>query len=452
MNQILLIPNITWQKNIDQDSYVVAISNIITNLNKIRGDLWWHSPLPQYSKLLELPNVTQYFIDIPSYPNLMRAHFNVYDWKRIIDWKNKDFDLIYSHLPEWTSNVINLLENSTNIKGIPIIGYTHWTEIKEITNYDKTLLFNNINGLLEMKLCGINTKYQKTLIIENVKEIYSVETIRKLEKILKVIYLGITDEDVIDKINTSPEKIIVFNHRPQTYKDFPFFMRVMDLLWEKRKDFIVWIPLLENSNREYVDVTTYTNKKDYYTHLKRCYLGFAPKQKYGGWSISVTDGMMNGVPYVFYEGDYYKEMINEGIFFKTEEESLKNIETILDDINLRNSLSEKALKHCKDTLVWSKLILPISDMIDLGLKESKCVGNSIRIKEILEIIKNGGEITKNELLKSLGWGVGINWSPYRKFLKENKNIEIKIEKVRNINFFKEDSYNNIIEKYSWIGN
>ncbi len=40
MNQILLIPNITWQKNIDQDSYVVAISNIITNLNKIRGDLW----------------------------------------------------------------------------------------------------------------------------------------------------------------------------------------------------------------------------------------------------------------------------------------------------------------------------------------------------------------------------------------------------------------------------
>ena len=50
------------------------------------------------------------------------------------------------------------------------------------------------------------------------------------------------------------KKIIVFNHRPDTYKHFKQFISLTDKLWETRKDFKVWVPLLDKSNREYVVV------------------------------------------------------------------------------------------------------------------------------------------------------------------------------------------------------
>ena len=66
-----------------------------------------------------------------------------------------------------------------------------------------------------------------------------------------------------------------------------------------RKDFKVWVPLLDKPNRDYV-ITDKGDKQWYYNKLKTCYVGFSPNQKYGGWSVATTDGMMNGVPYVMY--------------------------------------------------------------------------------------------------------------------------------------------------------
>ena len=39
------------------------------------------------------------------------------------------------------------------------------------------------------------------------------------------------------KAQTEP-KIIVWNHRANSYKSYPWFLQQMDKLWEQRKDFI----------------------------------------------------------------------------------------------------------------------------------------------------------------------------------------------------------------------
>ena len=84
------------------------------------------------------------------------------------------------------------------------------------------------------------------------KDTFSQETINKVDNILKVQYLGVKEFDIVETTNKTTEKIIVFNHRPEDYKDFNNFMSIVDELREQRQDFKVWIPLLRNPNRDFV--------------------------------------------------------------------------------------------------------------------------------------------------------------------------------------------------------
>ena len=99
----------------------------------------------------------------------------------------------------------------------------------------------NITGLLEYDTCYLNTQYQKDLIINQASETFNENTISKLDKILTVQHLGVDKDDIVDDINENPEKIIVFNHRPDTYKHFKQFIALTDKLWKQRQDFKVWV-------------------------------------------------------------------------------------------------------------------------------------------------------------------------------------------------------------------
>ena len=94
--QVLVVPNITYQKDIDKDSFVKFFSDLVRELNKTRDDLIWHVPLTAYSRLLNIPNVVQYTnLRLPTYPNSMRGYFDHRAWLKIVDWKYKDFDFAF---------------------------------------------------------------------------------------------------------------------------------------------------------------------------------------------------------------------------------------------------------------------------------------------------------------------------------------------------------------------
>ena len=63
--RILVYPNITFQENLEKDSFVQVIKNQIKELNAIRDDLWFYLILTEKLKL-EYENVTQYIIDLPT--------------------------------------------------------------------------------------------------------------------------------------------------------------------------------------------------------------------------------------------------------------------------------------------------------------------------------------------------------------------------------------------------
>ena len=62
------------------------------------------------------------------------------------------------------------------------------------------------------------------MVLKQAKETFNDKTIEKLDKILTVQHLGVDAEDVVTDINENPEKIIVFNHRPDTYKHFKLYI------------------------------------------------------------------------------------------------------------------------------------------------------------------------------------------------------------------------------------
>ena len=418
--KILVYPNITFLKDLEKDSYVVVLGNIIRELNKIRDDLFFTIISPSYINSLNFENTEQIIAPQVSYPNSMRMAFPFKEVFNNLKWKENDYDIVYSHLPEHTGNLKNLLYNSTNISPA-FIGYTHWTEFKEITNYEYQVgLAYNIVGLLQMSKCGINTQAQKNLVLKNAKEYFNDDVVSKLDKILQPQYLG-WEIPKYEK-QTTDKNIIVYNHRPHTYKNYPWFLEQMDKLWEQRKDFEVWVPLAESREREYI-----TNEKfdrvGYFSKLSSCLVGVCCRQKYEGWAVSATDGMSVGVPYLFSDDGSYHELADEaGIYYKDEKDFSDKINKVLDDKEFRKEYSDKST-NIFEISVWSEAIHQFNNMINETIDNLPMLKEDTEsYKKVVDFIHKKKSVTKKEILDYLGWGVRISFSGYRNRLRNEPTI------------------------------
>ena len=417
--KVLVYPNITFQKDLEKDSYVVVLCNIIKEMNKIRDDIHWTIFSPQHITSLDFENTKQLILPLPTYPNAMRLHF---DQKRIIkelDFRKNDYDIVYSHLPEHTLQLKNVFLNETNIEP-KFIGYTHWTEFPEITNYAATVMDINFLGLLAMDKCGVNTQGQKNLIIKNAKTHFNDDVVNRLDEILEPQYLGW--EIPKYKKQTTDKKIIVFNHRPHTYKNYPWFLEQMDDLWKQRQDFEVWVPLAESIDREYITNDKY-DRVGYFSKLSSCYLGVCAKQKYSGWAISATDGMSVGVPYMFLDVDYYHELADDSGLYYKEKDFVSIVNTMLNDERARNIWSNKALKRFEQGK-WENTINQFNNMFNEVIDNLPTLkSDTDTYKKVVNFIHKKSSVSKADILNFLNWGVRISFSGYRNRLRNEPTIK-----------------------------
>ena len=418
--KILVYPNITYMRDLEKDSYVVVLHNVIKELNKIRDDIHWTILSPTDIKSLTFENTTQIPINMPSYPNAMRCHFNYEEIKKNLRWKYTDYDVLYSHLPEHTLNMINLLENDTNINP-KVVGYCHWYEVPENTNYSKTMLMNNVAGMLEMEECGVNSEWLKDLVLDKVARTYHPRIVHSLEEIIQPHYLGI---DKVDMKSKPTGNNIIFNHRDNEYTGFRWFINQMDLLWDKRQDFTVYTTLAD-IDRPYARRVKISSRDEYLKFLKSMKVGVGCFQKYSAWSISTTDSLSMGVPYVLPNKLCYPEMVGKDypLLYNNSKEFLQNIEDVLNSDFVRG-VAVTYLKKSINDFKWEKRVPSWFNKWNfLNPNEFKMIGNkSESYNKILDFIHKKKSATKNDILTYLNWGVRISFSPYRNRLRNEPTI------------------------------
>lgn len=335
--KVLVIPNITNSRNIEKDSFVDVIYNHIIALRK-HGNFFWHIILPQPVAKLNLENVKQHIVGISGDMIHMRVTF---PRKAINLLQDLDYDVIYSHLPDWY-----MVKRYTEK---PIIGYAHWWEMKTCNAEDRKNRHRNIVpellGVLGMETCYLNTQDQKNRVLAEAREWFSEGRVAELDRILRVWHLGVPQHLIVDEPSQDKNKIIVFNHRAAAYKGYPRFIELMAEYREQRQDFVVWVPQLRNEPEfDWID-STRVNKAKYYERLQIATVGIQMRQSNYGWSVAATDCMMNGTPVIFQESDCYHEIDPEGLFFRYKKDFFSLLDKFLDDVSFRDYHSNRSLER-----------------------------------------------------------------------------------------------------------
>jgi len=423
--KILVYPNITYQRKLENDSYIVVLKNVIEVVNKLRDDVHWTLLLPYSTPSVDhFDNVNILVYDMPSYPNAMRTHFDFNKIHDLIDWTRNDYDIVYSHLPEHTLQLSNFFYNNTNIMP-KIIGYCHWFEVDENTGYEKRMLMHNIAGVLEMEEMGVNSIWLKNHILDKVKDIYSKKTLDKLEKIIQPHYLGVDEIDIPDRNKQIGLTNFVFNHRPNEYTGFNWFVNAMNEIWKERQDFRVYFTLADvnepwatKPKKEQV-----ISRKDYMNYLKKMDIGIGTFEKYSAWSISTTDGLSHGVPYVLPNNLVYPEMLGNDypLLYDNREHFKKLIVKLINEQDLRNEAHLWIEKNIQD-FTWENRVSKWFnnwDIFNLSL-----ASRTESYEKIVNFIKSKNSVTKKEILEYMGWGIRIPFSPYRNLLRTESNIKL----------------------------
>ena len=416
--KVLVYPNITYMKDLEKDSYVVVLRNLIKELNKVRNDIHWTILSPYEVKSLIFPNTTQLPIELPSYPNAMRTHFNHKQLMKTIDWKKNDYDIVYSHLPEHTLQLSNMFVNETNINPM-FIGYCHWFEVPENTAYSKKMLMHNIAGILEMEECGVNTEWLKDLVLEKAREVYHSRVVSELDHIIQPHYLGVDD---ISTGHKHKHGTILFNHRDNEYTGYTWFVKQMDELWEKRQDFKVYTTLTD-LDRPYAERVKLSSRDDYLNFVRSMHMGVGCFKKYSAWSIPTTDGLRQGVPYILPNGMCYPEMVGEQypLLYEGADEFKSTIEHMLDDPKARDEANNYLAPKLND-FRWSERVLKWFDDWKY-FDKLKVMSDTDSYKKIVEHIHKKKSVSKKELLDYMGWGVRISFSEYRNRLRLEDTIK-----------------------------
>jgi len=417
--KILVYPNETYQKDLEKDSYVVVLRNVIKELNEVRDDIHWTILTSKHVKSLQFENTEQLMIQMPTYPNKMRTHFDANEMIKVINWRHSDYDIVYSHLPEQTLALSNLFKNSTNLSP-KIIGYSHWFEVKENSNYTPTMLAQNLLGILEMEECGVNSIWLKEFTIEKSKELLSDKQVKKLEKIIQPHYLGI---DNISPDHDYEPKTILFNHRDNEYTGYSWFVEQMDELYKKRQDFKVYTTLTD-LDRPYAERVKLSSREEYLNFVRKMHMGVGCFKTYSAWSISTTDGLSQGVPYVLPNKLCYPEMVGKKypLLYTGEKGFISTIEYMLDNPKAREE-ANTYLKPMLPDFKWSGRVLMWFNNWET-FKEWEVIGDSKAYRKIVKFIKDRGSVTKFDIFKMLTWGRRVDWSPYRNKLRNEKDIRL----------------------------
>ena len=446
MTRILLVPNhslIVFGGSIEQNSYSLFLENFLDLMNNQRQDVFWYILIPKLrsnekkfydniKKKVNSNNSLFISLDIPKYPQ-NQIHFNVNELRQKLKWKDYPIDIIFCHQLEITKHLKLFFKNDTNLDP-PIIGYSHLMELPKLDW--KGIFEYNILGITEMVSCFVNTNFQKQLIIEEARKIFSSSICGVLKEKLEVLPKLVVPSDIRPSKTGNYQKIIYWGDVTGRTKNFIEFRSSIEQLRKKRTDFIVWVPLLKGSNQflkhDWVVNNNSINKRTYLKYLRSCCVGVSPKKQSFDWDKTISQGIKSGIPFIIYDSVISKSLYGESSFYKSNKDLISLLNKYLDDTQFRNLMVEKLIGELINKHNFLKKVKVINRLINKTIKDVKSVYNG-RTKEIINLIQRHKAISHKDLLspRFLNWNINVNFLGYRKaILKTGKIKEIEFSTIK----------------------
>lgn len=424
--KILVYPNITKVNNLEKDSYVVVLRQVIKYIHSHYTDVHFTIVTPPGVKYAD--GVDMLICDFPEHPNAMRNHFDLITFEKRINHRANDYDIIYSHLPEHTLQLSNYFKNHTGLRP-KIVGYCHWYEVEENDAPSVNTFDTNILGTLQMEECGVNSTWLKNLVIDRAAKTFNERTLNKLKKIIQPHRLG-TDIDLNGSEKELPRSIL-FNHRSDGYTGWKRFLKLMDKLWEGRKDFKVYMTFPTEDSRDYLVKKTLDNKEDYYNFIKQMTVGVCMFDDYSAWSLSTTDGLSRGIPYLMPKKLCYPEMVGDNcsLFYNNDDQFLVKLVECLDNTEFKKQKKEE-LEKIATNLSWDSSIGKWFDGWKIFDPNTFVVYQNSQTyeKEIIPFLRDKGKATKAEFLKHFGWGYNVDFGKYRNMLRLDDRVKMFVDR------------------------
>ena len=446
MTRILLVPNhslIVFGGSIEQNSYSLFLENFLDLMNNQRQDVFWYILLPKlrlnekklYNNIKKKLNSNNSFfisLEVPKYPQ-NQIHFNVNELRQKLKWRDYPIDLVFCHQLEITKQLKLFFKNDTNLDP-PIIGYSHLMELPKLDW--KGIFEYNILGITDMVACFVNTNFQKQLIIEEARKIFSSSICGILKEKLEVLPKLVIPSDIRPSKTGNYQKIIYWGDIAGRTKSFIAFRSSIELLRKKRTDFKVWVPLLKDNNlflkNDWVINNYRINKRIFLKYLRNCCVGVSPKRQFHDWDKTIFQGIKSGIPFIIYDSVVSKILYGESTFYKSNKDLISLLNKYLDDSQFRNSIVEKLIGELINKHNFLKKVKVIDRLINKTLKGVKSVHNK-RTKEIINLIQKHKVISHKNLLspRYLDWNNNVDFLGYRKaILGSGKVKEIKFSTIR----------------------
>lgn len=446
MTRLLLVPNhslIVFGGSIEQNSYSLFLENFLELMNNQRQDVFWYILIPKlisnekklYSnikKKLNSNNSLFISLDIPKYPQ-NQIHFNVNELRQKLKWRDYPIDIIFCHQLEITKHLKLFFKNDTNLDP-PIVGYSHLMELPKLDW--KGIFEYNIIGITEMVTCFINTNFQKQLIIEEARKIFSSSICGVLKEKLEVLPKLVVPSDIRPSKTGNYQKIIYWGDIAGRTKSFIEFRSSIEELRRKRTDFKVWIPLLKSNHQllkhDWIINNDRINKRIFFKYLRSCCVGVSPKNQFNDWDKTILQGIKSGVPFIIHDSVTSKNLYEESTFYKSNKDLIALLNKYLDDIQFRNLIVEKSIGELINKHNFLKKVKVINRLINKAINGVKSVHNA-KTREIIKLIQKHKVISHKDLLspRYLNWDMNVNFSGYRKaILSTGKIREIESSIIR----------------------
>ena len=150
-------------------------------------------------------------------------------------------------------------------------------------------------------------------------------------------------------------------------------------------------------------------------------MGVGCFKTYSAWSISTTDGLSQGVPYVLPNKLCYPEMVGKDYpLLYNEEDFLSTIKNMLDNPKAREE-ANTYLRPMLPDFKWDGRVAKWFTNWSF-LNDLKTMGNTEGYQKVLDYVNTAHSTSKSKITKKFGWGVRVKWTPYRNRLRNEKNI------------------------------